>query len=630
MLSMSAHYWSTIPTTSVYVEAALTVVVLGLLVRMRYLDKARRTFRIVAEHANDGLLLQRIDGTILWCNDAYTRISGRPRSFWVGRKPQKWVYPEELCPSDEEIEAFRYDIHDESFKNYSRYLNQRADGTLFWNEFSLSAVELGGKDPLVVLICRDISEQVAREEALTAARDDLERAVNYDALTGLANRRKLMAYLDASLKAAADSDLRVGLIHIDLDKFKDINDTHGHHAGDAVLVRAAEILNDSIQDGDLAARIGGDEFIVMRPRLERIAELEEIGKRILEQIHVPFAWEKKILHFGASLGAAASTPQLRDSEELIQKADFALYDVKARGRGDYAFYDKELQKQHIVQKGMSEDLARVIRDDKLEFYYQPILDYGASRIIGIETLVRWNHPKRGMISPVEFIALAEDIGLLEDIDLSAMMAAMDAGRLLHDRGHDSIYVSFNASFQTLANANLVDSLRFAADSRTMPYDKVVVEVLETVLLGEDATDTDVAHQIEALGHAGFATTLDDFGIGYAGLSHLAQLKVKGIKIDRSLIRTILTDPTSDVIVRAILNLAGDLGLKVVAEGVETLPIAQKLQNYGCSRMQGYGIARPMPLPQLSDWLDQFEGNRNTNALFAAADLTPDQKTGTHT
>jgi len=588
------------------IAGASVLITLVLLVRQVQLRRASRIFEMVAENARDGVVLQKADATIVWCNEAYCRNTGRTRDFWIGRKPQKWIFPEDIRPTEEEISTFRYDTDVDSLGQLRMRRNLRGDGTEFWNQHSVSVVEMDREGPLYVLVCRDVTEQVNREEALSKAKEKLEHAVNFDSLTGLPNRRMLKEFLENSLIQAALNDNSVGVIHLDLDKFKETNDTHGHAAGDAVLINIADILQRNLKETDLAARLGGDEFIIVRTDLDKLGDLRTLASDILVAMDGPVPWQGINLNIGASLGLAVSEPGQLLAEELIQRADFALYDAKSSGRGRAAVYDHALEARHLARKGMADDLAYTIRQEQLEFYFQPIVSLPNLRMVGIETLARWTHPRKGPISPQEFIPLAQEIGLLEDLDMCAMQAALSAVATLSRNGHDDLFVTFNASFQTLSNAHLVDQLTWSADALDVPHSKIVVEILETVLLDDEATQSTIAEQIEGLNAAGFGTKLDDFGIGYAGLAHLAQLNVQGIKIDRSLVQTMLTDSTSDLIVRAILNLATDLGLDVVAEGVEDMEIARRIHRYNCKFIQGYGIARPMSFTQLQDWMLSYQ------------------------
>jgi len=575
---------------------------------LRDFQRASSTFEIVAQHSNDGIVLQRADATILWCNDAYCQIMGRDPAFWIGKRPQKWVFPPDLCPTDEEIEAFRYDDGRELGALLVQE-NMRADGSRFWNQTSVSAVPgvLDGQR-LFVLTCRDVTEQVEREAALAMANDKLEQAVNYDALTGLANRRKLMAFFEEALLQANRRSHEVGVLHIDLDKFKEINDTHGHAAGDAVLIDAAEKLQRLRPIKGLAARLGGDEFIMLMPNLLRADQLTQIAQDFLKAVADGCYWNGIRLNYSASLGLAVSTEKCRSSEELINRADFALYEAKSKGRNTFMMYDAPLARTHVEKKRLAADLAQALRHDELTFHFQPIVNLRDKRVEGFETLARWHHPQRGLVNPAQFINVAHEMGLLEDLDMNAMRAAIAAKQELRKCGFADLYASFNASFQTLRNDALVESMTWAIDAADFPRHQLVAEVLETVIIDDPSQDVTVAQQIARLQEAGFRARLDDFGVGHAGLAHLAQLNVHGIKIDRSLIRQIGSDATAERIVKAILTLANDLQIDVVAEGVEDAEIAQHLVDEKCASMQGYGIAYPMPLPDLITWLQDFEAN----------------------
>ncbi|MEM1388569.1 MAG: EAL domain-containing protein [Pseudomonadota bacterium] len=586
---------------------ALTVLVVALARLLLNLRRASRTFEIVAQHSSDGIVLGKLDGTIIWCNDAYCRMMQRPRAFWIGKKPQKWVFPPDERPSDAEIEAFRFDIHAPDFGVSPEVRrNIRADGSLFWNQFSLAAVNDGRREPLIVLTCRDVTKQVEREDALERAKKELEHAVNFDALTGLANRRKLTDKLQQALSLAAERGTRAAVLHIDLDKFKEINDTHGHAAGDAVLTAMADLLDRCVRDTDLAARVGGDEFILVITEDTTLDALEGLAQRIVSKASKPLTWEGLRIGYGASIGIAVSSPGMLDGEELIQQADFALYEAKANGRGTFRVYDTRLRRRHVTQKGMAVDLVRTIREAAMDFHFQPIMNLKERRVAGVETLARWHHPQRGMIQPVEFLAMANDTGILEELDQAATQAAINALRTFDERGHDDLYVTVNTSFQTLSNQSLPTELQWTMDAAGFEPHRLVVEVLESVMLKSDPQESDIIDSITNLSRAGFTTLLDDFGIGYAGLSHLAQIPVSGIKIDRSLVRTMLSDRTSDAIIRAIVGLAEELDLKVVAEGVESGDLARRLPKHSSMNIQGYGLARPMPLATLMDWLDTFD------------------------
>lgn len=561
--------------------------------------------QILSRHIKDGVIIQDMDGHILWSNAAYCRISGYRFEEIVGRKPQEFIIPFHLRPSAEEIANFRFDSSLPLYKGFEIIQNQRKNGELFWAQLSFGFYSVP-EGERVIITTRDITEQVEAQEDLARAKADLERAVNFDALTGLANRRMLMDYLSDCLARAGEEQSRVGLLHVDLDRFKEINDTHGHAAGDAILQHAATTMTSSLEQQGLAARIGGDEFVLVVPGIESFADIEDVAQAMLLNTVKPVEWEGRQLSYGYSIGAALSEDDLGAGQDLIQKADFALYEAKANGRGRWALYNASLKRKHNAQKGMAADLIRSVKDDQLEFYFQPIMRLTDRRIAGVETLVRWRHPRKGLLMPTEFLGLAEEIGFLEELDLAGMRAAVHASRHITDLGYDDVYVSFNASTHVLADETLVEEMLWATGELDVDPARIAVEVLETVFLEDDMAESQVALQIRKLSEAGFITLLDDFGVGFAGLSHLGHLEVTGLKIDRSLVKDITSKQSDLVIVKAILQLARDLGLRVVAEGAEDERAADLLARFGCEFVQGYFLARPMPLEELSDWMLGFE------------------------
>ncbi|MEM8732009.1 MAG: diguanylate cyclase, partial [Pseudomonadota bacterium] len=362
--------------------------------------------RLLSEHINDGVVIQDAEGHILWSNRAYERITGFSFAEIAGRKPQEFILPADRQISAREVADFRYDPSDAMFQGFEIVQNRRKSGELFWAQLSFGFFEATDRHHVIVTV-RDVSEEVAANQALTQAKADLEQAVNYDALTGLANRRKLMVFLGAALRGATPDKDGVGVLHLDLDRFKDINDTYGHAAGDAVIKQAAQIMGRRAAPLGMAARIGGDEFIMVRPGLKSSEALERTAEDLISDARDPVLWDGRYLNYGFSIGMAISEPGMSRGQDLIQNADFALYEAKARGRGCWAMYDRPLRKKHRARRGMAEDLMRAVRENGLDFWYQPIVDLTACQTVGIETLARWTHPTRGIIAPEEFLAIAE-------------------------------------------------------------------------------------------------------------------------------------------------------------------------------------------------------------------------------
>lgn len=568
--------------------------------------------KMLSEHINDGVVVQDIEGRILWANEAYQRITGYAAHEVLGRKPQEFILPEDQQISAREIADFRYDPAKDLFQGFEVVQNRRKSGELFWAQLSFGFFQSPEGDHVIVSV-RDVSEQMAQKDALRQSKRDLEQAVYYDALTGLANRRKLADFLADSLQQAAECGSRIALMHVDLDHFKEVNDTHGHAAGDAVIKYAADTLNRRAGNQGMAARIGGDEFIMVRPDICEAQPIQHVAETLISDTKDPLLWEDRQLIFGYSIGLALSEPGMTSGQELIQNADFALYESKAKGRGCWSFYDTDLRKKHRTRKGMAEDLVRTIRDRGIEFYYQPIIELDSGRVRGIETLARWNHPDKGNIPPGEFLSIASELSILDQLDVSAMKAAALALNRIERLGYTDTYVSFNASTHTLSGTDLAEDMVWTAAELQVDPAKLAIEVLETVFFASDATETKVAAQIRQMRDAGFVAMLDDFGMGYAGLAHLGQLDVTGLKIDDSLIRKVSSDRAAGKIVSAILRLAKDLGKIVVAEGVEDEDARQFLIQNGCALAQGFYFAHPMPLEQLEDWLIAHAGDQSGRA-----------------
>ncbi len=569
---------------------------------LRVARKDNRVMEMIAQNANDGLVLQDIHGRILWSNPAYTRITGWSAEEVRGRNPLGFMLPPERCWSDEDISTFKYDIASGILDSFEIVENVRKNGEKFWNQLSFAVVEGDtGTEPQVIVIARDVTEQIEREADLERAKQNLQKLAETDVLTGLSNRLKLDAFLDEALGRAGPEHGEVGLIHVDIDQFKEINDRLGHAAGDAVLSHTADVLRAQISEDDLACRFGGDEFVIVCPSIWSNERLEVLARRILVQLRKPLIWEDAPISIGASIGVAVSNDHARDAQALMRQADIALYEIKKSGRNNLLLFSDSLGELVAKRTEISSALSHGMVNNQLGVVLQPQFDLVTQQVTGFEALMRWHHPNRGMLAPAEFFDIAERNGLMEDIDEIAMHGALDALCTLRDAGHDNLRISINVSGRRLNQDTFLDQLKWEVDKRGLVPKDVAVEVLETTLI--EGRDNQAARSIAALSKAGFGVELDDFGSGYSGLVNLAQLQVKGVKIDRALVQNLVTDKTAQTVVQAILRLCKDLGLDVVAEGVELPEQAGAIVTLGGSVVQGYGIARPMSLDRALDWLE---------------------------
>ncbi|MBD3764634.1 MAG: EAL domain-containing protein [Rhodobacterales bacterium] len=568
---------------------------------LRHERLAAEYYRMAAEHANDGLVVQTMDATIVWANPAYLRMMGRSADQVIGSNPLEFAFPPDEAPAPEAIAAFRYDPNAPQ-SELQLFRNIRGDGSLFWNQINIAFRRSASGEDHAILVCRDVTESVEHEETLRAMRDRLAHEASHDALTGLANRSEMMRYLDRALAAERTGGRQVGILHVDLDHFKEINDTHGHSAGDRALEHAAAMLVGALRTGDLVARVGGDEFIVICPGMPDLAALESTGRALAAAIRRPFVWRDVTLSCQASIGCALADPGCADSQTLLLQSDFALYEAKRSGRGRIAAYDERLHQRHMRAQRRSADLREAVEIGALDHLYQPVLDLRTGQIAGFETLVRWQHETEGLIAPRDFLPLAAELGLMAKLDLASMEAALEAKHRLAAGGFRDVSMSFNASSDLLRHPSFINRLVFGAEAAGMDRHQIAIEVLETTVFADEGEGGSPARIIRDLRDAGFEVFLDDFGMGYAGLAHLAELAITGIKIDKALVNRIMTNDTSAKIVATIIELCRDLGLKIIAEGVEDAATADRLRTMGCPMIQGYWLSPPIRGELVPDFL----------------------------
>ncbi|UWQ96482.1 EAL domain-containing protein [Rhodobacteraceae bacterium M385] len=558
--------------------------------------------RAVAQHASDGLVYHDMDGRILWANPAYCQTMGWSLEEILGRRPQEFCFPPDLKPSEDEIENFRFNPSGYEFNSLVRRPNMRRNGEVFWHEFNLSVVESRDGDDRVVLASRDVTTQVNREEELKEAQSYLFHAANHDALTALKNRAALLVDIENVLRGRRQEDRELGLIFIDLDHFKAVNDSNGHAAGDQLLIHVADAMRETARDEDSLCRIGGDEFVMACPGVASFDELQHIADALLDRIRTPILWADANLSCGASIGLALSNGDNVTAEDLIRSADFALYEAKKPGAPRVARYDALLHERQEAENALMEEFAEALDSDGISFVYQPIMDAQKGEIRAFEALARWQRSNGETVGPDTFLSYAARLNRMADIDFAAIRATTSLVSELQANGHE-IRGAFNTSSDALAHPEFMERLEHEACRAGLDAHSLVAEVLETTFFGSDTTDSVAAARIVELRNKGFVVYLDDFGVGYAGLAHLSQLDVSGVKLDRSLISNVTHDRSARIITTSILRLCDELGVGTLAEGVETAEQAAFLMEHGCFRLQGFGIARPMDRASLIAMVD---------------------------
>lgn len=437
-----------------------------------------------------------------------------------------------------------------------------------------------GTLPLVLLVAPVVATYLTSAGALRNAHD-----AAHDSLTNLGNRDKLMTRLRQSLHPHAPADAGPGLILLDLDHFKDINDTLGHPVGDELLTHVAERLTTALDDPNAAHRLGGDEFAVLVDG--GLVRAQEVAERLLAALAAPMSISGLEVLVRASAGVAVAPGHGNDADTLLKHADIALYQAKLE-RDRITTYDHHLDVNSVDRLRLLADLGTAIENHGLAVAYQPQVDLATRSVVAVEALVRWDHPTRGDVSPDEFIPLAENSGLISHLTSYVLDTALGALADWRRRGHD-VRMSVNLATRHLSDLALPRQVCSALERHGVPADRLVLEVTETGILSDPAR-VDVV--IAALRELGVGIAVDDYGTGHASLSYLKRLAIDELKVDRSFVSDMRSDHHDFVIVRSTIGLATDLGLRVVAEGIEEEETADELHRMGCSIGQGYHLGRP--------------------------------------
>jgi diguanylate cyclase (GGDEF)-like protein len=433
-------------------------------------------------------------------------------------------------------------------------------------------------------------QALQREQQLYESETRYRQLAHHDALTGLPNRFALQSELPALLARAGGSGGRIALLYLDLDDFKDVNDSRGHAAGDHVLIEVAARLRGCVRDGDLVARVGGDEFIVITAFAARREEVQHLATRIRSALAVPLQLGGEALSTRVSIGVAVYPDDGDDAALLMKHADTALYQAKARGRNGIQFYEATMSAAVAERLYMERALLEALDADALHVEYQPLVNLPTGTVTGLEALARWRHPQRGNISPATFIAIAEQCGQIERLGEQILRQVARQLRQWQIEMLPTIPVAINVSPRQLERgqyARLVDSVTAEHD---IDPSLLQVEITESTLMGHSH---DQFAALEALRKLGARVSIDDFGTGYSSLSYLKHLPIDGVKIDRSFVRDMQNDERDAAIVSAIVNIGHSLGLRVVAEGVETAHQASRLAELGCDAAQGYHFYKPL-------------------------------------
>ncbi|MET0068254.1 MAG: EAL domain-containing protein [Candidatus Thiodiazotropha sp.] len=546
----------------------------------------------VFEHAKEGIMITDENGDILDINDAFTQITGYHKEEVVGRNPR-------LLKSNRQSPAF-YETLWKHLRERGQWIgeiwNRRKDGTLFATIETISAVRSELDALTYVALFSDIT-------AIKEYQSRLERIAHYDTLTDLPNRVLLGDRLRQAMAQAVRHNNLLGIIYLDLDGFKTINDTHGHDVGDKLLKLISERMHASLRDCDTLARIGGDEFVAVLTDLDN----PQAGIPIIERLHdatlAPLHMESLELRVTASFGVTFY-PQREsvDADQLMRQADQAMYVAKQSGKNRYHLFDSE---QEQALRGHFEELGHIreaLMWQQLVLHYQPKVDMRSGQVLGVEALIRWDHPQRGLLLPGSFLPVIANDELMIEVGDWVIETAAAQVETWRKQGL-SIPVSVNIDGYQFAQKDFIDKLKDCLQRHpTLQPGDLELEVLETSALDDI---TRISELIVVCEHLGIGFSLDDFGTGYSSLTYLKQLPARTLKIDRSFVSDMLEDPEDLAILEGVLGLADAFQRQAIAEGVETVAHGSMLLSLGCRMAQGYGIAKPMPAEAVPQWIDEW-------------------------
>ncbi len=536
-------------------------------------------FRDVAEAATDWIWEADAELRLTYLSTRFQALTGHAASAWLGHPLDELMQ----CPGG--LDAWLETFSSSATVSHSRQCHYRAcDGELRTCHLSLRRIADGQAAGGYRGTVSDITEELQ-------AQARIEHLLLHDALTGLPNRHRMQEFLEAKLKALPSAAKPLVMLSIDLDRFKPVNDSFGHEVGDQVLAEVSQRLRLALHEGDLVARMGNDEFILIVSGISAAEEVEQLCVGLIGAIEQPFEIDNQRIFLGASIGVAMAPTDTCQADELLRFAEIALYQAKGAGRSAWCFYANAMNERVIERRQLENDLRHALANEDLRLVLQPRYSVSGLRMVAAEALVRWQHPQRGLLGPDSFIAIAESTGLI--IPLSAWVLRAACREALS--WSEALIVSVNLSPVEFRGGQLVAQIRSALEETGLPPGRLELELTESVML-EDAEGALVLMQ--ELKGLGVRLSMDDFGTGYSSLSYLRAFPFDGLKIDRSFMTDLHAADDSKAIIQAIIGLGHALSLTVTAEGVETQEQLELLRQYGCDEAQGYLLNRPMPPEEL--------------------------------
>lgn len=555
--------------------------IIGIVLERNKSQESLRLFQKVFEGSEEGIMITDPNKTILLVNSAFTKMMGYTQDEVVGETPKKLA-------SGHHNSRF-YAAMWSSINNFGHWhgeiWNRRKNGEIFPEWLAISTVnDKAGNTTHYIGIFSDISERKNAEE-------QIRYLSSHDVLTGLPNRILLKNRLETAIAFAARSHCKVALLSVDLDQFKMLNDSMGHAAGDELLRCVTAQLKSCVRDTDTLCRSGGDEFLIALANMPDTDSISTLVDEILERIAKPFVLEGRQLSLSCSIGVAVYPDDGGDFETLMKLADKAMYQAKDAGRNTYRYVTEQLNNDSLEFMRITHELREAVKCEQFTVHYQPQIDLATGDVVGAEALVRWNRPVEGLIPPGRFISIAEQTGLIVAIGEWVLHEACRQAMAWRRAGMPALVMGVNLSAVQFKRGNVENLVHSALRSSGLEAQYLEIELTESILLH----DMDyMLSLLNALKNIGLKLAIDDFGTGYSSLAYLKKFKIDRLKIDQSFVRDIASDPNDAAIVRAIVQMAHTLNLRVIAEGVENQEMLHYLSGCRCDEVQGYHFAKPMP------------------------------------
>lgn len=538
--------------------------------------------------AEESVIITDSEGYIEYVNPSFERITGYSELHAKGKKPS-------LLKSEVHEPEFFSDMwaaltHGEVYKG--TFINTRPNGDTYYLEQSITSVRnTAGKITNYVATGRDITDRIKTEKTL-------QHMAHHDALTGLPNRTLLTDRIDHAIDRAKREGTEIAVMFIDLDGFKLANDMYGHEAGDGVLKGVASRLRSVVRTQDTVARISGDEFSVVLEDMHTVSDAGIVARKIMDSLCKPYVIGGNEVFVTASIGIAVYPIDGNDSRSMLKHADQAMYSAKKSGKARYSYYSEEENEMNTQRMQIEQQLIRAVKEKQFVLHYQPLMQTDEKSVHGVEALIRWQHPKQGIIMPDQFIPSLEDSGMINEVGAWVMEEACMQLARWKEQGHNDLLMSINVSPRQLNDQQFINNLVSALQVSGIEASSLEIEITERMFLAFDEQNVRTLNQVADLG---VQIAVDDFGMGHSSLSYLSKLRINTLKIDRVFINELTRNESDAKIVSALIGLAERLSISVTAEGVETREQLQVLNNLNCKYAQGYLWARAMPPTDFESW-----------------------------